>query len=411
MISGIKSGLWLVERRVCAVSLMMILATLIAFGWIVVTGHGTLDGLERPIGTDFSNVYAAGKMASDGHAALAWNWPAHFAEQQALHHKANVNFYGWHYPPPFLLLATLLSFFPYLIALAVWQSTTLALCVGVLRQILPGRGTMLVGLGCPVVLVCLGHGHNGFLTGALLGGGLLLLERKPLIAGLLLGCLIYKPQFGLVLPVILLAGQHWRAIGGALISALILCGLTLLIWGWPVWHAFIDSLPLTQSVIIEQGSTGWEKIQSSFSAVRNWGGSIALAWQVQGIFTAIAVLGTAFVARGASPANRNAVILAAALLSTPYILDYDLVPLELGVAFLIEDGRTRGFLPMEKSLYAFVWMVPLVGRSWMSITSIPFGFIAILTIFMLALRRAVQLDACTLSTAWPFRRSHGSFAP
>ena len=66
------------------------------------------------------------------------------------------------------------------------------------------------------------HGHNGFLTALLLGGGLILLERKPFLAGLLLGCLVYKPQFALVLPLLLLALWNWRAIAGAAVSSLAL---------------------------------------------------------------------------------------------------------------------------------------------------------------------------------------------
>jgi hypothetical protein len=406
----LKSGSWCNARRVKAISLLCLIATAGSLLWIFWGAHGTLDAMNRPIGTDFSNVYSAGRMALDCRAALVWDWPTHFAEQQAIHQKTDVDFFGWHYPPPFLLLATLLATLPYVVALILWQLSSLAACLALVRAILPERKAMLVALACPLVLVCFGHGHNGFLTGFLLGGGLLLLERKPVLAGIMLGCLVYKPQFGLILPVVLIIGGHWRAIGGALLSAMILCSLTLMLWGWPVWQAFIDSLPLTQSVIIEQGSTGWEKIQSVFSATRNWGGDIALAWQVQSAFTVLAVAGAAFVVRGASPAVRNATILAASLLSTPYILDYDLVPLELGMAFLLSDGWRRGFLSWEKSLFAFVWFVPMLGRAVMAVSTIPLGLIAIIAIFALALRRAIILDGCTIAKSLPFRRLHGAFA-
>ena len=112
---------------------------------------------------------------------------------------------------------------------------------------MPRRETLLLVLAAPVTLICLTHGHNGFLTALLLGGGLMLLDRRPLVAGLLFGCLIYKPQFALILPSLLLAGRNWRAIGGACVSAALLIALTLALWGWPVWQAFLDSLPLTRT--------------------------------------------------------------------------------------------------------------------------------------------------------------------
>ncbi len=61
-------------------------------------------------------------------------------------------------------------------------------------------------------------GQNSTWTAALSGSGLSLLERRPLLAGGLLGLLIYKPQLGLLIPVALLAGRHWRASEGVAVS-------------------------------------------------------------------------------------------------------------------------------------------------------------------------------------------------
>src|SRR5205085_3331037 len=228
---------------------------------------------------------------------------------------------------PFLLRASLLALLPYLAALAVWQAASLWGALKVCRAILPGRTALLAAIGAPVVLICVTHGQNGFLTAALLGGGLLLLDRRPLLAGLLFGCLIYKPQFALVVPLVLLAGGYWRAIAGACASAALLVGATLAFWGWPVWQAFLDSLPLTRQIVIEQGETGWHKIQSPFAMIRMWGGSLPFAYAVQGAVTVAAMGAVLWLTRTARPHLRNAAICAAAVLSTPYVLDYDLVVL------------------------------------------------------------------------------------
>jgi hypothetical protein len=391
--NALARGDWVSATRVGRFATLSLIATISVVGYLFATSHGTVDSFGRPLGTDFSNVWTAGRMALDGKAALAWDWPAHYAVQQATHHKADIPFYGWHYPPPFLLIAALLALVPYVPALIAWQASTLALALIIVRKILPERGTTLAAIGAPVVLVCLGHGHNGFLTAAFLGGGLLLLDRRPIVAGLLLGCIVYKPQFGLALPVLLLLGGHWRAIGGALISAGLICALTLVIWGTPAWAAFLHSLPLTQAVVLEQGATGWEKIQSAFSAARNWGAGIPLAWAIQTAVTISAIVGTSLVARGTKPFVRNATVIAAGLLSTPYLLDYDLVPLGMAIAFLVADGRERGFLSYEKSLLAFVWIVPLFGRTLMQATSIPLGCLSIIAIFVICLRRMRTLSA------------------
>jgi Glycosyltransferase family 87 len=229
MLGMLADGSWLTRNRVRAVAAMALVAFVLALGYLLVTAHGTLDRYGRPLGTDVSNVYAAGEMALEGRAAEAWDWAAHYRAQQALHGDPNVPFYGWHYPPPFLLVAGLLALLPYLAALFVWQAATLAAAAAVVRAIVPGRTALLAALGAPVVFICLGHAHNGFLTAALFGGGLLLLDRRPFLAGLLFGCLIYKPQFALLIPPLLLVAWQWRAIAGAIASAAALTGLTLAI--------------------------------------------------------------------------------------------------------------------------------------------------------------------------------------
>ena len=402
MLKMLADGSWLTRERIRAFALVSLLLSLATLLYLVATSHGTLDRYGRPLGTDFSGVWTAGRMALDGHAAQAWNWGAHYRAQEALH-GPGVPFFGWHYPPPFLLLATGLATLPYVAALAVWQATTLSAAASLIQRIVPGRTALLAALGAPVVFVCLAHGHNGFLTASLLGGGLLLLDRRPLLAGFLLGCLIYKPHFGLLVPPLLLAGRHWRAILGAAISSGLLVALTLAIWGWPVWQAFLDSLPITRTIVIEGGATGWEKIQSPFAMVRMWGGRLSPAYAVQGLATAASIAIVAWLAFRGGPAARNAAVLAAALISTPYVLDYDFVLLGVAIAFLAADGLERGFLSWEKSLLALAWLSPFFARQLGALALIPLGQATAIIVLVLAARRAGALDG-----AWPPFRSSPS---
>ncbi len=386
------NGDWVDARRVRLVCGLLLAATILSYAFLLATAHGTLDRAGRPIGTDFSDVYAAGWMADHGRAAAAWVWPEHYKVQQALHHSKALPFYGWHYPPPFLLLASLLASLPYLAALALWQSVTLTGAVVVARHIVPGPGTTLAVLAAPASFVCLGHGQNAFLTASLLAGGLMLLDRRPWLAGLLLGCLVYKPQFALLLPVVLIAAGNRRAFLGAALSSLGLVAITLAIWGWPVWEAFRGSLTITRTIVIETGQTGWEKIVTSFATARALGAPVPLAYAFQGVSTALAIAGAAIAARWASPAVRGAAACCAALLSTPYALDYDLVILGGALCFLVADARERGWLAHEKSILALAYVTPLFGRQIAALTLVPIDWIAVAAVFILAMRRAWAMD-------------------
>ena len=391
---ALANGEWLTRARVLRIAAIAGLVSLAALIWLFATSNGTLDARGRPLGTDFSNVWTTGRMALEGRAQDVWSWPDHFEVQRALHRKADVDLFGWHYPPPFLLVAAALAALPYVPALIVWQLATLIpfawMMTRLVGKALRRRETLLLVLAAPVTLICLTHGHNGFLTALLLGGGLMLLDRKPVVAGLLLGCLIYKPQLGLILPPLLLASRKWRAIGGATVSAGLLVALTLAIWGWPVWQAFLDSLSLTRSVVIEQGSTGWHKIMSPFAAMRMWGGGIALAFAVQLAATLAAIAAVVWISwTRKSPELRNALVCAAVLIATPYVLDYDYVVLLPALAFLWLDGERHGFLSWDKSLMALVWIAPLVARQVAEFTYLPLGLATAIIVATIAIRRGL----------------------
>ena len=399
---ALRDGNWLDAARVRRVAVACLLLYIVMIGVLFATANGTIDYKGRPLGTDFSQVWTAGTMVWDGRAAEVWNWPSHFAVQREFHRSASVDLYGWHYPPPFLLVAALLATVPYLAALFLWQAATLVPLACLAQRYLGRRDGWLFVAAAPVSFICIAHGHNGFLTALLLGGGLILLDKRPLAAGLLLGCLVYKPQFALLIPLLLLVTWQWRAIFGAALSSVALIAVTYAIWGWPVWQAFLDSLPLTRAVVIEQGSTGWEKIMSPFSAVRSWGMAVGPAYLVQGAASAAAIGAALWLAWSGRPGLRNAAATAAVLIATPYVLDYDFVVLLLGIGFLWKDGEQHGWGDYEKSLLALAWIAPLVARNLAGLTLFPLGLLTACIVLGIAVRRGI--------TASPFRRSRAAFA-
>lgn len=386
----LATGTWATRERIRRVAFMLLLATVASLGWQSFAAEGTLDPLGRPIGTDFSGVYSAGKMTLAGHAADAWVWPLHHRMQEIVHHRTGVDFYGWHYPPPFLLVAAALATMPYLLALAVWQGVTLAACVATVVRICPGRDTVLLALAAPVTAICLTHGHNGFLSATLLGLGLLLLDRRPLLAGLLLGALVYKPQLALLIGPLLLVTRSWRAMLGASLSVGGLVALTMVLWGWPVWSAFADSLDLTRHIVIEAGDTGFYKIASPFAALRLWGAPLPVAYAVQSACTAAAIAAALWTAVCGKPALRNAAIAAATIVSTPYVLDYDLVMVGVGIAFFVADARETIWCRWEKTALAFIWTAPLVGRVVAEWTLVPLNLAAAVLLLVMVVRRAAD---------------------
>src|SRR5205823_2454071 len=140
---------------------------------------------------------------------------------------------------------------PYGWGLAIWLVASLAAYLAAIRAILPGSQTLLLAAAFPGVFVNIGHGQNGFLTAALLGGALHLIDRRPWLSGALIGLLAYKPQFGVLIPIALLAGGRWRSFGAATATVAALVAVSLATLGSGVWHAFADSMNFTQTVVLE----------------------------------------------------------------------------------------------------------------------------------------------------------------
>jgi hypothetical protein len=433
---AVRSGEWLTRERIRMVAVAVLIASAAGFLYLVVTATGGIDRQGRPIGTDFSNVYAAGTYVLEGNPVAPFDSAQQYAREQAIFGEAT-QFYGWHYPPYFLFVAAALAWMPYGLALLVWQALTLGLYLLAIRAIVssfapsherggstretrrggvsdsaqaqtPTRQPSAVGLpllggdtegadslwlllalAFPAVLINVGHGHNGFLTAALLGGGLVILDRRPLAAGILFGLMAYKPQFGLMIPIALAAGGYWRTFAAAAATAVLLTLATTLVFGMQVWHAFFVGAEFTRTVVLEQGDTGWHKIQSIFSWARMWGAPVPLAYAIQGTATLVLAMASAWLWHGKAPYPLKAAGLClAAILATPYTLDYDMMVLAPAIAFLAADGMARGFGPWEKTALAALWLLPLVARTAPQVTLIPLGVPAMLAMFVLILRRA-----------------------
>lgn len=402
LIETLRTGAWLTRERMRLVAVILLVATLIGTVFLVATSDGVNDRFGRPLGTDFASVYTAGHEVWEGHPLLPFDLAAHHARQQQVFGTA-VPLYTWHYPPFYLGIGALLALMPFLLALAVWQGVTLAFYVlathAILAAELPpseehntsGKLWLLLAVAFPAVFINIGHGHNAFLTTTLFSAGLVMLDRRPIIAGILFGCLIYKPQFGVMIPVVLAAGERWRAFAAAAATVVVLTLAATLAFGPEVWTTFLASTKFTREVVLETNDVGWHKIQSVFSWVRIWGGGITLAYAAQGAVTLAVVVALGWLWRSRAVfALKAAALLLGTLLATPYSLDYDLMMLVPAIAYLAADGIVRGFVPWQKTILAALWILPLITRSVAEATSIPLTVPTILLAFGLLLHRAIN---------------------
>lgn len=342
-----------------------------------------VDGKGIP--TDFVNVWAAGRLVLNGHPAQAYDWVIQKQVEVALLGQDFVGYFAWHYPPPFLFVASLLAQFPYTAAFIGWMAVSIVPYLAVMRAIVGRNFGFLLALALPVVFSNVFVGQNGFLTAALIGATLYLLPVRPVLSGICLGLLSYKPQYGLLFPVVLIAAAQWRAFFAAGVTVVVLAFVSWLAFGTESWQAFFHWMPMFSQAFLTEGKAPWWKLQSIFALVRYFGGTEQLAWGFQWVLTLSVAVVLALMWRSRVPYTLKAAALAAGtLLTTPYLFMYDVMVLAIPVAFLVRIGLASGFRHYELAALG-VAAVLIIGFIF---SGVPLGFGATLIVSGLVLLRA-----------------------
>ena len=349
---------------------------------------------HRPLAPDFANYWSAAKLARSGKAAAAYDLDRLYQVEQKVFGTHSRYGSGWYYPPTFLLAVLPSGWLPYLPALLIWLTVTFLLYSLVWSRLCTHPILIPLFLLFPAMFHNFLIGQNGYLTGALLGGGLLLLDGWPLAAGCLFGLLTYKPHLViLVFPALMLA-RRWKALSAAVATSLLLILISVAVFGYQLWFTYFQAMALPMREV-EMGSAPWRIMPTFFVAVRAAGGGVSAAYLIQGVVMLAVAAGVAWVWRNpAAPlASRGTVLILGILLFTPYEFDYDLAILALALGWLWEEGRRCGRLPGELLLLLAGWLLPAAAPivyTWINLSQghLQIGPVILAALFLLSLRKA-----------------------
>jgi len=388
LVDGLRQGRWLTRDRIIAGSQVLLLVELTILVMLALWQHGAITGQVSRTSSDFVSFYAAGKLALAGTPALTYNQAAHFlAEQQFMVAGAPYQFFF--YPPVFMLLMAPLALLPYYVSFYAFEFATLATFLLVMREILlePGWAWIAPVLAFPAVFWTLGLGQNAFLTAALVGGFTLLVDRRPALAGMLLGLVCYKPHFGLLAPVGLAFGGHRRAFAAAGASVAVLVGLSVALFGTATWQAYFITLA-NSNAVYASGRIDYAGIVTPFGAARLLGFGSGPSYLAQVAVTGSMLLLVAWSwRRRPNRSVRAATLLSATLLAVPLALLYDSLLLLVAVGWLVREGRKSGFLPWEKTTLLAVYLATLVEYAVGEAVHLPLGPLVTMAVLLLGLRR------------------------
>jgi arabinofuranan 3-O-arabinosyltransferase len=348
---------------------------------------GLTDGAGRPFGDDFVNFWSGAFLAWHHRAADIYNFDAFHAFEQSVV-GAHLKGYHYSYPPMLLILTAPLATVPYVPGLFLWLTAGWFAFYRALHLVMRGGRALLFAMVTPAVFINALGAQNGTWTAALFGFGLGLLDRRPFVAGGLLGLLIYKPHLGILIPLALLAGRRWQAMAAAAIVSGGLIIAAALCFGPDIFAEYMQRVTVLRHVILEDGTGVWHRMVSIFVAARRLGADVPTAYLIQ--FAAACCASFAVVVvwfRNGSPGIRNAALILGTCLATPYLQDYDMVFGALVVAWLWSEETVRQ--AFDVTLFwacGAILLMPLFA-AWLAVhTGLEWGPLFILPLFVIVVK-------------------------
>lgn len=345
-----------------------------------------------PFSSDFRVFWGASYLALHGYAADAYNIEKLFdalrlADPALIRPRA---WFNWFYPPTFLLAVLPLALLPYLMSYALFVLGTLAGYLALLRRIVPMAGSTLVviALAFPPTILTAFNGQNAFLTATLAGLGLMLLERRPVLAGVCIGLLSIKPHLAVLFPLALVCSRSWKALLAAGLTALGLTVLSVAVLGMRTIPAFLEGIHLART-LASAGELPLAKMPTVYGALRLLGLSTDVANGLHILVALVAALVVVAVWRKPLPLYlRASVLVTSSLLISPHMYDYDLTWLALPMAWLANQGIQNGWRRGERELLLGAWISPMVTVALANGFSLQLEPLVILLMLIALLRRA-----------------------
>jgi hypothetical protein len=328
------------------------------------TGTAVLGYKIDVLFADFLVFHAAARAFFEGKLEIVYDTFALTHLQNTLYAARlpyELGFRPFLYPPLWLLDFLPFGLMPVGTAVAAFLLVTAAAAAYALRSMGLRLEAVLAVLVSPAAVWVVIAGQNTYLSLALLYGGFALLERRPVLAGVLLGVLAYKPQVWVLVPLALLCAREWRALAAAAVTVLTLSLATLPLFGLELWLDFVAAA--------RHASTGkaaaemFERVHAHMTTllaaakILGAGDGLAMTLQVAGSLLAVVAVIFAFARHRASHA-RTAVLVTATFLVSPYTLNYDLLLMMPAVALLFFSPPAEGYLPGERIAYLAVWLIP-----------------------------------------------------
>ena len=376
------------RRRMRAYPRIALAVYLVAAIMLAASSRNLVDTLGKPLGYDFITFWSASRLTLDGRPAAAFDFNAIGAAQR-IAVPASKKLFLWHYPPTYQLLIAPLALLPYVPSYFLFIGITLLGYLVLVRRLLDLPDAYVLILAYPATFICAFHGQNSFISAALFAGAILSMVRAPSLAGLCFGLLAFKPQLGLLVPVALVAARQWRILAISGLTVIAYAGLSTLAFGLDLWRAFLGN-GIVVRLVLEQAMLPWDKMPTAFVFLRLLGLPAWFAYSAQAATALAAALAVVAVWRRCGAIYLSgATLVAATLLVSPYLFDYEMAMLAIPLAILASDMTRRNCKKWERIGLLVLYLSPALMVPIAESTRLQAGFPALVLALVICVRRAL----------------------
>jgi hypothetical protein len=338
---------------------------------------------------DFFAIWSYAEILRDHPATDLYDFATLHAEQVALGMNPAFD-KPCPYPPMFLNFLWPLRQLPYNAAYLAWSLGTLGLFVWVVLATCSRLPVCVLGvILAPESTETIFAGQSGFLAAALLTAGVRLAGRRPVLAGILLGLLSYKPQFGLLVPVALVAGGFWLVFAAACATVAALALTASVVFGWGVWQAWLEMLP-AYSALFDR-FTEFLPLQPTVTAnLQMLGAAPGTARAIQALVALIVAVFIWRCFRRLPGPLAAAALLTGTFLATPHAFICDMPMLTAAIALYIQTrvGQAGAFQLPEIAILLVAFLFPALMM--VAGFAVPTSTLALALFFGLILRTAAR---------------------
>lgn len=336
---------------------------------------------------DFFSLWSYGKFIAAHPAIELYDWGLLHSAQVALGMTPTEDA-PFPYPPPFIVAFRLLTILPFGWSYVAFATASLLLFARVVAKTIAAKPWSVIAvLFGPISIIAFASGQTGFLAAALLTAGLRLSRSNPVLSGIALGLLSYKPQLGLLVPVGLVAVGAWRAIGATVVTITCLGAAATWRFGWQVWTAWLAIMPHYDAFFVALHQT--LPIQPTVLAnLRLLGCPYMVAEAVQGAVALVVAVLVWRVHKRGSDRIAQAALIVGTFLATPHAFVYDMPVLIAALCLVVQDWIEAGTDFTVAELAILILATGFPAYMMVARPMIPISSVSLILLFTMIVRRA-----------------------